>query len=163
MDKAGEQGSFDLKKAMLENADAVFDGLLAAEIVSGKTPNDAKKSVLLKSVEARYGANGRAMRHIRHFLSGSGTGLEISLIDLLNEDWGIRKWIEGETIRRANGIETLRETYEKQRMSLKHGVIDSTITLFQKNYAVEDWCGALGTLPPPIGRLLQLQREIVLL
>lgn len=145
MTASAKNDQSDISKALMEGADKVFDGLLSAEIADGKSPIDAKKSILVRAVDARYGPNGRAMKHMLHFLSGSGQSQEISLSALLKEDAGVRARIEGETVRRANGIQTLREIDEKQRMSLKHGAIDPSITLFQKNFAVDDWCGALGT------------------
>ncbi len=153
-----------IKKALLDSSDNVFDSLLEAEIEQGKSRHEGMGRVLLKAVEARYGANGRAMQHMRHFLLGRGTPMEIRLTELLNEDKGASARISGEILRRANGIMTAREAQainDAQRMSLPHNIrrseraqnasvavnIDPVITLFQKTFAIEDWSGALGTFP----------------
>lgn len=124
-------------------ADSTFEGLLQSEIDSGKSRVDALRAVLIQAVSARYGSNGKAMKHMKHFIGGTGNFLEVSLEDLIREDTGVRTRLNGELLRRANGITTLKESYEASIMSRQ--IIDTRITLFQKTFAVEDWAGALGS------------------
>lgn len=136
-----------IKDALLGGADSVFDSLLQAEIEQGKSRNDGLANVLIQAVDARYGPHGRAMKHMRHFLSGKGTEVTFALTDLLTEDKGAAARVSGEVLRRANDIMTVSEVRNTQKpMTPKHK-IDPVITLFQKTFAVEDWAGALGTFP----------------
>ena len=98
-----------------------------------------------------FGATGRAMKHIDHFIGATGTEMDVPLDRLLAEDQSVKDRLIEETYRRALRIPTVREQANLDRqsaglVSLVHpGGIDPEITIFQHNYSSTDWWGALGT------------------
>lgn len=136
-----------ISQALMGGADKIFDALLQRRIDDGMPRLDALGDVLKAAVKARYGERGQAMRHMDLFLGARGDDVEVSLEKLIAEDHGVRARLVGESLRRANSIHTFREQTTRKMMTLQDPAIDDTITLFQKTYAIEDWCGALGTFP----------------
>lgn len=136
-----------IKEAMLAGSDAIFDALLQRRISDGMARDAALADVLRASVAAHYAERGRAMDHMNHFLAGSGADILISLNTLMDEDAGIKSRMTGELLRRANDIHTVYDNAVKNRMSMVGPTISDVITLFQRNFANRDWCGALGTFP----------------
>lgn len=121
----------------------VVDELLAQNLQVLKNNRALALRQTLRDIgEAMFEPGGIAIKHIEHFLSGSGDTLEIDATRMLRDNPTVKRRVESETRRRALRILTLREasTFNPYRDG-----IDPILTVFQKNFDDRDWWGALGT------------------
>ncbi len=108
----------------------------------GASRNDAIKLALLDVGKIMFVPKGRAMKFLGHFLQGRGDAVTINWFDLEKDDKNVRARLHAELVRRALGMDTIKESLVKNTILQEDR---SVITIFQHTYSNADWYYALGS------------------
>lgn len=120
----------------------MVNSLIKSNMAAGAARSDAIKLALLEVGKIMFEPKGRAMKCLGRFLQGRGDPIVFDWYDLEKEDKNVRARLHGELVRRALGMDTIKESLVKSTPLQED---NSIITIFQHTYANSDWMYALGS------------------